>query len=174
MIEDVIKHGGQIKVDKQGLLNVTYYFLLGEEKNAELVWEKEIFDEQAFYTTADTRFEITSRGMWGRTIHVTTGGHEVLEMKPHWAGRKGEIITRQAHRYTFKKKGIFRSKTTVKREVGSQPIFTVPDGSLGGDRLVSVYPSTLDRDEFHALLAVVVFHRISEEKRAAAAAAAGS
>jgi hypothetical protein len=51
-------------------------------------------------------------------------------MKVKWTGGRGEMTTRQGHRYTFKTGGFWRSKTVVKREAGSRQIFAIAGRGL--------------------------------------------
>jgi hypothetical protein len=67
MIELGIRQGGELDIRTKGVFNPLHEVFLGDEKVAHLYWEKELLTEQAFYTTADARFEIVPRGTCGRS-----------------------------------------------------------------------------------------------------------
>lgn len=163
MIAQLIKEGGEIEITKKGLLETVYSFLVGSLQIAELCWEKKALSNQAFYTTTDTRYEITAPSALKPTVHIKMQGCEVATLKYNRLFNRGSIVTNEAHLFTFKRNSLQR-KTVVKREAGLQVIFTLTKTGLRGHRSITVEPSELSVEEFHGLMAAIVFHLIRKER----------
>jgi hypothetical protein len=162
MIEQLVTNGGDVKI-VGGFLKTSYPFMVGEEQFGQLRWEKAP-PGLAFYDVENSRYEVrihrTSRFFGKGSIQVRLGGTEVAELKVNWNKTKGEIITSQGHRFTFKNAN---HKATLERESNHEKVFTFSRRSADRSRTVTVHPSNIAPDEFLALLAAMSFHFLATD-----------
>src|SRR5262245_37613480 len=126
MLEDIISQGGKIEFPA-GDMKIVFPFLINQEKFAQLNWEK-LLGNRAFFDLKDSRYEISIQKPSGifsrRSILVRLGGNSLVEMKTNWTGNRGELITRWAHRYTFRLIKDPDPQLIIEREANNQRLFS--------------------------------------------------
>ena len=162
MLEEIISQGGKIEFPA-GEMKTVFPFLINKEKFAQLSWEQ-LLGNRAFFDLYDSRYEISVQKGSGifsrRSILVQLSGNSLVEMKTNWTGNKGDLITRWAHRYTFRSIKDPDPQLIIEREANNQRLLSFLPQNRHGHRTVLVHPSEIELEEFVGLLIAMAFYLI--------------
>lgn len=154
---DILASGGEVEIPG-GFMHKSFQFLVGGAQVGELAWER-FPSGRAFFDTGEARYQISvtkkSRLTWKRTVQVERAGEVIAELHASAAGVSGVVITGAGHVYRFKRS---RGRVTVTHEVGQQVVLMYAKRHVGGSRRIQVSATTIEADEFEALVALVTSH----------------
>jgi hypothetical protein len=156
----LVADGGEIKIHGR-TLGEAFAFFNKDAKFATLLLEG-VLAERAFYDVGSVRFDVLARrtsilhGDW--TLLTRVGGIASAQLSANWARGEGALITCQAHRYLLATAKRPQTHTIVRREVGDRRLMTVSSPGFPSLRRVAVHPTEIELEEFHLVLATVIFY----------------